>query len=83
MPSTVLTGSLGQKIDNADIFCLIYYYILLLLYSDMYFVSEERGAKSVSQLAHSLMNYFTMNASVSGVRIMYPQDTLRAMFTSP
>ena len=49
----------------------------------MYFVSEERGAKSVSQLAHSLMNYFTMNASVSGVRIMYPQDTLRAMFTSP
>lgn len=62
---------------------IYYYYIQTCILFQIYYYPEERGAKSVSQLAHSLMNYFTMNASVSGVRIMYPQDTLRAMFTSP
>ena len=62
---------------------IYYYYIQICILFQIYSYPEERGAKSVSQLAHSLMNYFTMNASVSGVRIMYPQDTLRAMFTSP
>ena len=60
---------------------IYYYYIQICILFQIYYYPEERGAKSVSQLAHSLMNYFTM--SVSGVRIMYPQDTLRAMFTSP
>ena len=54
---------------------IYYYYIQICILFQIYYYPEERGAKSVSQLAHSLMNYFTMNASVSGVRIMYPQDT--------